>query len=202
MIRRLFLALLQCLCPSTETDSQSTQDSSETESAPGYDIETYRTALEEARRTFDHQLQAYNDVSEKAWRIFRLNTIGVSIYLALVANVLINQNSPIDLTATNEAIGVSVLGLLMLAVSTYLVLNGQQAVKLYVGLGTDSFESVRKKDPSEIAYLYKTLQAYETAIEQAEKKTNTNGTTVNWAKGLSMVGITFLFLGAVLSAVL
>lgn len=58
------------------------------EASAEYDIETYRHAIEEARRTLDQQLEAFNDVADKAWRIVKLNGIIATIYVAAVANAL------------------------------------------------------------------------------------------------------------------
>ena len=126
-----------------------------------YDLETYRHALEEARRTWNQELAAFNDIAEKSWRLVRINGIVVTIYIAAMANAL--SNLVIGVRA-GVIIGA---GLLSLGISTYLALNGQQAEEVPVGQSTESFERVRKHDPEEIVYFVETLKSHEKGIEGA-----------------------------------
>lgn len=173
----------------------STEANQEENPKPAYDIETYQHAIEEARRTLDQQLEAFNDVNEKAWRIVRLNGIIATVYIAAIANAL----DGLRFTATPTVL--ITLGLLLLGISVYLATEGQEAQKVMIGQSDEAFESLRKNDPSEIAYLYKTLEDYEDWISTVHEKTERNGKTVNTAKRISLIGVIFLLCGT-LSAII
>ncbi len=142
-------------------------DGADTE--PAYDLDAYRHALDEARRTIDQQLEAFNDVADKAWRIVQLNGIIATVYIAAAANAL----PELSITSPND--GIIVVGLTCLGMSVYLAAEGQEAQTVVIGQSSDEFESVRSSDPSEIAYLYNTLADYETWIDQVHTKTEYNG---------------------------
>ncbi|WP_226006037.1 hypothetical protein [Natrinema salinisoli] len=179
---------------SDETGDAS-KDEDEAATEPAYDIETYRHALEEARRTLDQQLEAFNDVTDKAWRIVQMNGIIATVYTAAVANAL-----P-ELSFTYLS-GIPIgLGLILLGVSVYLATEGQEAQTVTIGQSSDAFESLRATDPPEIAYLYETLKDYETWIDQVNEKTTTNGDTVNTAKRALIVGVVFIVIGTLLAVV-
>lgn len=179
---------------STPTDSN-TDDEGETEDEPepAYDIETYRHALQEARHTLDQQLQAFNDVNDKAWRIVQLNGIIATVYIAAVANAL---NS---LAVDWMSAGVVTLGLIAMAVSVFLATEGQEATTVAIGQSSDAFRSLRKTDPDEITYLYTTLEDYESWIDEVNRKTEQNGETVNTAKRLLLIGVVLIISGTVLA---
>lgn len=159
---------------------------------PTYDVETYRHALQEARRTLDHQLKAFNDVNDKAWRIVQFNGIIATVYIAAVANAIGS------LTLEPIPVGVIVAGLVSIGASAFLAAEGQKATKVTIGQSTDAFESLRENDPSEIAYLYKTLEDYEDWIDEVNEKTESNGSMINTAKWLMIIGVVLITSGTVL----
>lgn len=163
---------------------------------PAYDLETYRHALEEARRTWDQELDAFNDVAEKSWRLVRLNGIVATIYIAAVAN------APSSLVIGAYAGILIGAGLLLLGISTYLVLDGQQAQEVPVGQSTETFEGVRKHDPDEIVYLIETLKSHEKGIEQVTEGTEQNAVSVNRAKLFFLIGVGLLTTGTLIAVVL
>ena len=177
----------------TVTEETEAEESEAVE--PAYDIETYRHAIEEARRTLDQQLNAFNDVGEKAWRIVQLNGIVATIYISAIANALGS------LQFTTLATGFIGGGLCALGLSAYLVVNGQDAQVVFIGQSTHSFAQVRKYDPPEIAYLYKTLESYECWIESVGEKTEQNGTAVNNGKYAFLIGVALITIGTVLAVV-
>lgn len=177
------------------SDSTEAQETSSQTSEPGYDIETYRHALTEARRTLDQQLNAFNDVNGKAWRIIQLNGIIATVYIAAVANAL----DGLDFTPIPASI--LILGLVLMGLSAYFAATGQDVEKITIGQGSDAFESVRENDPSEIAYLYKTLEDYEQWIKEANTKTDQNGEVVNRAKWLLIGGVVLITAGTVIAIV-
>lgn len=177
------------------SDSTEVQETSGSDSEPEYDIESYRHAITEARRTLDQQLKAFNDVNGKAWRIVQLNGIIASVYIAAVANALDGLNfTPLPAL-------ILILGLVLLGLSAYFAATGQNVEKITIGQGSDAFESVRKNDPSEIAYLYKTLEDYEQWIVEANAKTDQNGKVVNRAKWLLIGGVVLITAGTVIAIV-
>lgn len=176
----------------TETTEGTTEEGTQP-SEPAYDIETYRHALEEARRTLNQQLEAFNDVAEKAWRIVQLNGIIATIYIAAVANALN------DLRFTLLPTIIVGAGLVLMGISVYLATEGQEASRVTIGQDSDAFESVRENDPDEIVYLYKTLEDYETWIAEVHRKTKSNGETVNKSKRLLIVSVVLLTIGTVLA---
>lgn len=178
----------------TETED-SMKDHVSPDSDPAYDIETYRHAIQEARRTLDQQLKAFNDVNGKAWRIVQLNGIIATIYISAVANALG------DLQLTLIPTGLLSLGLISMACSAYLAANGQDVRKVTIGQGTDAFESIRQTDPSEIEYLYKTLEDYEDWIEEVNRKSEQNGEIVNKSKWLLIGGVILITAGTILASV-
>ena len=175
-----------------ETESTETI---ENESEIEYDIETYRSAIEEARRTLDQQLQAFNDITNKAWRIVQLNGIVATIYVSAVVN------AADILTFTLPAIILIGTGLILMSGSVLLAAEGQEAKKTTIGQGSDAFESVRKNDPKEIAYLYKTLEDYESWIDEVNSKTERNGSRVNCSKRLLILGVVFITIGTLVTFV-
>lgn len=182
--------------PGDEELSSGSDDAEESSTSElAYDIETYRRALEEARRTWDQQLDAFNDVAEKAWRVVRLNGLVATVYIAAIANAPPNISIS---TSTGLIIG---SGLFLLAISTYLAVNGQQAQRVSVGQGTEAFTAVRKHDPAEIVYLYETLKDYEDGIEGVAEKTEQNGDTVNQAKFVFLIGVGFITAGTLLGLI-
>ncbi|WP_338756253.1 hypothetical protein V9T20_05860 [Halobacterium salinarum] len=177
------------------TDSEDQTDDTEEEQEPAYDIESYRHALTEARRTLDQQLQAFNDVNEKAWRIVQLNGLIATVYVTAVANALDG------LTFSVCSILLVALGLSSMGVSVLLASEGQKATTVNIGQSAEAFESLRSNDPPEIKYLYRTLEDYESWISQVNEKTEINGTTVNRAKRLSIIGVVFITVGSILAFV-
>lgn len=175
-------------------DSEKPADSEN--ASPAYDIATYRHALEEARRTLDQQLEAFNDIADKAWRIVQLNGIIATVYVAAVANALD------DLTYTWMSVILVALGLVLMGISVYLAAEGQQAQTVTIGQSSDAFASIREHDPDEITYLYKTLADYEEWIDQVHEKTEANGDTVNSAKRLLIIGVVFITGGTIVAIVL
>ena len=95
------------------TEQTEATDKSDKSTESAYDIETYRHAIEEARRTLDQQLDAFNDVNDKAWRIVQLNGIIATIYIAAVANALN------DLTFTRLPSALIAIGLVMMGISGF-----------------------------------------------------------------------------------
>lgn len=162
----------------------------------GYDLETYRHAIEEARRSWDQLLAAYNDVAQKSWRIVRLNGIVATIYIAAIANALPNLEVRI------LTVGIIGAGLVSLAVSTYLAVIVQQTEDVSVGQGPEALERVREYDPDEITYLYETLRMYKEKIGEVANQTKQNGSTVNRAMSLSLIGVGLLTIGTLLAIVL
>jgi type IV secretory pathway TrbF-like protein len=171
-------------------------ETEETSISDDYDIETYRHALQEARRSWDQHLDAYNDVAEKSWRIVRLNGIVVTIYIAAVASGLSRFESGIIGTTLFAA------GLLSLAISTYLAARNQETEEVLLGQGPDAFERVRKYKPPEVVYLHATLEAHEDGIEQVAETTKENAVPVNRANLLSLIGIGLLTVGTLVAVVL
>lgn len=158
-------------------------------------FETYRHAITEARRTLDQQLKAFNDVNGKAWRIVQLNGIIATVYIAAVANALDGLNF------TPLPASILILGLVLMGLSAYFAATGQDVEKITIGQGSDAFKSVRENDPSEIAYLYKTLEDYEQWIEEANTKTDQNGEVINRAKWLLLGGVVLITAGTVIAIV-
>jgi hypothetical protein len=181
-------------CPASEDQTNTAEQEDEPE--PDYDIESYRHALEEARRTLDQQLDAFNDVNEKAWRIVQLNGLIATVYVSAVANAMEG------LTFSIRPIILIISGLTMMAASVFLAASGQEAKTVTIGQGPEAFESLRDNDPSEIAYLYETLKDYESWIDQVSGKTEKNGETVNIAKWLSILGVVFISGGTVFAFVI
>ncbi|WP_147298772.1 MULTISPECIES: hypothetical protein [unclassified Haloferax] len=171
-------------------------NNTESNDQPTYDIETYRHAIEDARRTHDQQLDAYNDIGEKAWRIVRLNGLVATIYVAAVANAFSGVTFP------RCALLSVVLGFVSLLASTLFAMYGQQQRTVSVGQSPESFEMVRKHDPDEITYLYETLNGYEQWITDVRKKTSANGSAVNVAKSLFLTGVGLITIGTLLATVL
>jgi len=175
-----------------QTDSAEQEEDPE----PSYDIESYRHALEEAQRTLDQQLEAFNDINEKAWRIVRLNGLIATVYVAAMVNALEG------LTFSIHSMILIISGLSTMAASVFLAASGQEAKTVTIGQGPDAFESLRDNDPSEITYLYKTIEDYESWIDQVNRKTKKNGATVNLAKWLSIISVVFITGGTVLAFVI
>ena len=168
-----------------------------------YDIETYRHAIEEARRTWDQHLDAYNDIAEKSWRIIRLNGIVVTIYIAAVANAISNlevtlSGLEIDLVPVAIVVG----GLASIGYSTAVALVKQQSEKVKLGQGPEAFESVREHKPKEIVYLHQTLETHSNGIKQVAEKTEENAVPVNRAYLFSIGGVGLLTIGTLLGIVL
>jgi len=75
-------------------DSKNEVDNSESTSGESPKIalsdrhtETYQHAVEDARITHANQLEAYNDVNERAWRIVRLNGLVATIFVAGISGL-------------------------------------------------------------------------------------------------------------------
>ncbi|WP_254810729.1 hypothetical protein [Natronosalvus amylolyticus] len=177
----------------SDQNNNGSDDNPDTDTA--YDIETYRHALQEAGRTLDQQLEAFNDVADKAWRIVQLNGIIGTVYIAAVANALPS------LSITYLSGGFIAVGLICFGISVYLATEGQEAQTVVIGQSSDSFRSIRSTDPSEIEYLYKTLEDYEGWIDRVNVKTEINGDTVNKAKRALIAGVVFIILGTLIAVV-
>jgi hypothetical protein len=177
------------------SESTEATETAEGETEIEYDIETYQHTIEEARRTLDQQLQAFNDVSKKGWRIVQLNGIIATIYVSAIANSLDN------LTLSNSSLGVIGFGLVFMALSVFYTMTGQEAEDVKIGQGPKAFESVRENDPEEIAYLYKTIDDYESWIENVSSKTEYNKRVVNISKMFLLVGVGFITIGTFLAIV-
>lgn len=162
---------------------------------PEYDIETYRHALKDARRTHDQQLQAFNDIGEKAWRIVRLNGIIATVYIAAVANALQ------ILTFSPLSAGLIIVGVGCLAVSALIAVIGQSEQSVFIGQSPDTLAQVREHDPQEIVYLYETLDTYESCIRQAHRRTEKNGKAVNVSKIIMLSGVGFITVGSLIAFV-
>jgi len=172
-------------------DNGSATETSSGETEPAYDVETYRHAIEEARRTLDQQLQAFNDVADKGWRIVQLNGIIATIYASAVVNSLSALNF-----STKSLLSIFI-GFFLMAVSIFLVISEQESHKIMIGQGTEAFRSMRENDPEEIVYLYETIKSYEKWIDDVGKKTKYNGRIIEAAKISLTVGVGFILTGTI-----
>lgn len=162
---------------------------------PQYDIEAYRQAIVDARRTLDQQLTAFNDIGEKAWRLVRLNGLIATVYVAAVANTFE------DLAFTPITMTIIGFGGVFLGISTLLAMIGQREHSVPIGQSPDSLRSLRETDPTEIAYLYKTIESYEQWIDIVNKRTSSNARAVNWSKYVLLCGIMLIIAGTLLALV-
>lgn len=160
-----------------------------------HDIETYRHAIEEARRTLDQQLQAFNDVADKGWRIVQLNGIIATVYASAVVNAL----NILDFSILT--VGSILFGFLLMGISIFIVVSEQEGSKISIGQSPEAFESMRKNDPEEFEYLREVIKEYESSIKSVGEKTEYNSRIVTGAKILLTAGVGFLVSGTLLSIV-
>lgn len=168
----------------------------EDESEATYDIETYRHAIKEARRTHDQQLDAFNDVGEKGWRVVRLNGIFSAIYIAGIANAL----NGVGFGPWAKAC--IVVGFVCIGVSTATAMFGQRHRTVKLGLSPTAFERVREHEPPENIFLYYTLKDYESSIKDVNAKTEENGNAITISKVAFALGVGFITIGTLLPFIL
>jgi hypothetical protein len=176
-----------------EKESGAPDGNSSSDPVSPSELESFRHAIEEARRTHDQQLTAFEDIDNKAWRLVQLNGIISTIYVSAVANAL----ELLSFTVLSKV--VIVLGLVFIGLSTILGIVGQRERSVKVGQSPESFESLRKNYPDEFTYLDETLCSYERWIGENEQKTTRNDFVVTIGKLSSLVGIGFITVGLLIS---
>ena len=110
-----------------------------------YNTESFRHALEEARRTFDHQITAYEDADEKSWRVLRFNGLVATVAVAGA----VNAPPPFS----GWELGTFVFGVLLLGISTVLVFRGLPHNEVGLGASREFFDRVEEKNPKKCIYI-------------------------------------------------
>jgi hypothetical protein len=168
--------------------------SAEGDDDDSHSIESLRLGLEDARRTHDQQLEAFNDIGEKAWRIVRLNGIVATIYVAVIANTFRNT-----LSFTLISFTLISSGLALLLISALVSLSGQREQSVIVGNSPEAFSKLREHEPNERVYLKETLKGYEHWIQKTSEQTDSNGKAVRTAKYCCIAGVSFIMLGTIIA---
>lgn len=160
----------------------------------GIDVDSYQHAIDDAQRTLNQQLVAFNDISEKSWRIVRFNLLISTLFIGIFTNI--------SKSSSFQRINIILIlfGSIGFILSTIIAIIGQTGKSVSIGINTKSFKSVRENDPREIVYLYMALEEYEKAIESTHKKTMQNRKCIQISKWLTLAGATFLSIGIVLVA--
>ncbi|WP_125920003.1 hypothetical protein [Haloparvum sedimenti] len=183
----------------TESDVVKTQENQENESKSEQEInlsdrdpESYKRALEDARLTHANQLEAYNDVNERAWRVVKLNGIISTILIAAITN---SQNF---IPTEGSLLLIFAIGGLLIIASTVLAMIGQRAKYVSLGPEPEFYQRVRELNSPEIEYLIGTLRGYEGWIEDIGEKTENNSTKVSCAMYLSLLGVGIILVGTII----
>ena len=180
---------------SAETNRSENAESDRSTSATGtgdraiedYNTESFKHALEEARRTFDHQITAYEDADEKSWRVLRFNGLVGTIAVAGAVNI----PPPFSIWE----LGAFVVGILLLGTSTVLVFRGLPHNEVGLGASREFLDRVGEKNPPEEVYLHWTINQYADWTELARKRTIENSSRVDLSKLLSLLGVGVLIVG-------
>ena len=117
-----------------------------------YNTESFKHALEEARRTFDHQITAYEDADEKSWRVLRFNGLVATIAVAGAVNI----PPPFSILE----LGSFVAGIMVLGISTILVFRGLPHNEVGLGASREFLDRVGAKNPPEEVYLHWAINQY------------------------------------------
>jgi len=160
---------------------------------PGdYNVETFRHAIEDARRTHEYQIEAYDDIDEKSWRVLRFNGVVATVAVAGAVNL----SPPFSTFVWVFALG----GLGCLVYSTYLALDGQPENEITVGPSGDDFQTVVEKNPQEPVYLSWMVQNYADYTEEGVEKVEKNAEAVDRAKVFTIIGVGVLLTSGLLYA--
>jgi len=155
-----------------------------------YNVNTFREALEDARRTHDQQLQAYNDVNDRNWRVLRFNGIIATVSVAAAASV----SSDIEI----QTAIVLLTGTLFLSYSSYRLIYKTPVTKVTLGPSKGDLKTVSDKNPPESVYLDWMVGLYSEWTESVKAATKKNSDNIELAKLLSVVGTALLIGGGLL----
>lgn len=153
-----------------------------------YNEETFYRMLEDARRTHREQLQAYNDVDDKRWRVLQFNGIIATVAMAGVVNL--SEGIPVLVLVL---IGV---GALCLGVSTYYLLKGSPNQTAILGPSREKMTEIADMNPSPPVYCHWMTKQYLNWANTMEMRVNENSSIIDCAKYLSMSGVGCMISGA------
>jgi hypothetical protein len=91
-------------------DGEKSEDQTAEETVEeSHDLEALRTTHEEARAVIDHQIDAINDVDDKAAYSLRLNILLLGLLLTISSLMIGNQNTPPIQKFVNPIVGLGVI---------------------------------------------------------------------------------------------
>lgn len=175
-----------------KTESDDRIDSWEHRLPDDYNLETFRQAIEDARRAHAYQIEAYDDIDEKSWRILQFDGVVATVATAGVVNL----QPPFPWYVWSLALG----GFAGLAISTYLALDGQPENRITVGPDTNDFQKVNSMNPQEAVYLSWMVQNYTKYLEEGVVKVEKNAEAIDRAKVFSIISVGLLLSSGLLYA--
>ena len=172
-------------------DEKQNEDQSKGDRNPDdYHVDTFKQALEDARRTHDQQLEAYNDIDEKGWRVLRFNGIVATVAMAGAVSI---ENNP-SVCAVVLFLG----GIGLLSWSTYRIMYKQPIKEVTLGPSTEDLENIMSKNPKEGVYLEWMTKRYAEWSDIVTVAVEENSANVDLAKLLSVLGTAFMLGGGIL----
>lgn len=128
------------------------------------DPDALKHAHIDAQFVLEQTIQTFSDLSDKAFRLIRLNGLVLTILVAILSNV---QNTP-------EYVNIpSVAAVLLFLSSTLFAIRGYMTQTFDSGVSTDVFETLRKFKLRETEYLNWILtRGYPQWIETGATKTD------------------------------
>lgn len=174
------------------TNSEEGTNSWEDRNPEEYNLETFRQAIEDVRRTHAYQIEAYDDIDEKSWRILQFDGVVATVATAGIVNL----QPPFPWYVWSLSLG----GFAGLAISTYLALDGQPENRITVGPGTNDFQKVNSMNPEEAVYLSWMVRNYTKYFEEGVEKVERNAEAIDRAKVFSIISVGLLLTSGLLYA--
>lgn len=137
-----------------------------------YDVESLRVTREEAREALDHQIDALNDIDDKAVQTLRLNVLLLGVVLTLASVLASSTVTPVIRRMANSLL---VAGVVSSAASMVTAIWVHTSTPYRVGAGPADLHASLSEKPPEDELLAALLYNYATWMEQNARLNRRDG---------------------------
>lgn len=137
-----------------------------------YDVESLRVTRDEAREALDHQIEALNDLDDKAAQTLRLNVLLLGVVLTVASVLVSSKTTP---TIGRMANGPVVAGVAVSAVSMVMSIWVYTSRSYRVGTGPSDLHASLSEKPPEEELLTALLYNYATWMERNSRSNKRDG---------------------------
>lgn len=156
------------------------------------DVETARELRDEARRTLDHQLEAIDDIDEKAARLLRFNVIIIGLILSVIA--ILAELEGVDVVAEFQNVFI-IGGIALFLLSALLAAVTYTASDTEGGFGYASIHEAIDADLNREEFYVGAASSYANWIEFNDNTNKKNAFLITLTSLLLIAGVIGISLG-------